>query len=114
MDRLAQQAGDDAAFAVAELGLAVALEDLLDRAAGRRLDLRVGIDELKAKLGGQPAPNARLARAHQTDEHNRLGDIVACRITHDRHRDVRNLGPMQRCNDSGAYLDCRKFATLEI
>ena len=48
--RAVEEPRDDVALAVAEGGLAVALEDLLDGEAGRRFDLGVGIDE------GQPQP----------------------------------------------------------
>ena len=51
--------------------LAIVLEDLRDRLAGGRLDLRVGIDERQSEAGGEPAPDRRLAAPHQADEHDR-------------------------------------------
>ena len=68
MRRFVEQAGDDAALAGAELGLAVFLEELADRAAGRMLDLVVGIDERQAEARGQPLADRALARTHQPYE----------------------------------------------
>ncbi len=65
------QPGDDAALAVAEMGLAEALEDLGDRQAAGALDLGVGIDERQAEPRRQPPPDGRLARPHQPDEDDR-------------------------------------------
>jgi hypothetical protein len=66
--RLVEQARNDAALAGAEVGLAIFLEDLGDRAAGGALDLVVGIDERQAKPHRQPLADGALARAHQAHE----------------------------------------------
>ena len=68
MRRTGQQAGDHPALAGAELGLAEALEELRDRAAGRALDLVVGVDERQAELERQPLADRALAGAHQAHE----------------------------------------------
>ena len=44
------------------------LEEIRDRAAGRRLDLLVGIDEGQRQLGRQAPADRGLAGAHQADE----------------------------------------------
>jgi hypothetical protein len=71
-DRLAarQQAGDDAALALAEMGLAVPAEDLADRGAGRLLDLGVGVAEGQTPARGQPAADGRLAGARHPHQHD--------------------------------------------
>ena len=70
MRRPLQQALDHPPLAVAERGLAEALEDLLDRAAGRGLDLVVGIDEVQPEPLRQAAADRGLARPHQADHDN--------------------------------------------
>ena len=70
-----QQPGDDAALAVAELGLAADGEDVRDGHAGGILDLVVGVEEGQPQRLGQPAADRALAGAHQPDEH----DASACR-----------------------------------
>ncbi len=62
MRRLVQQPGDHPALAVAEGRLAHLGEDLGDRAAGRGLDLGVGVAERQVQGGGQAAADAGLAR----------------------------------------------------
>ena len=64
--------GDHPPLAVAEMRFAEPLENLGDAEPGRRLDLRVGVDEGKAEPLRQPPPDRRLARAHQPDERDRL------------------------------------------
>ena len=66
--RPGQQARDHAAFAGAELGLAEAFEELRDRAAGRALDLVVGVDERQAEAQRQALADRALAGAHQADQ----------------------------------------------
>ena len=72
----AQQAGDHLALAFAEIGFAVVLEDVLDRLAGRLLDLLVGIDEGQLEPGGEPAPDGGLAAARHADQHERAAAEV--------------------------------------
>jgi hypothetical protein len=69
--RVVEDAGDDAHFAGAEIGLAVLVEDLGDRQVRRLLDLGVGVDEGQGETVGEPAADGGLARAHQPDEHDR-------------------------------------------
>ncbi|PAV92941.1 hypothetical protein WR25_04462 [Diploscapter pachys] len=69
--RAVDQPGDDAAFAVTEIGLAEAFEDLGDGHARRLLDRVVGVDEGQPQAGGKAAPHGRLADPHQPDEHDR-------------------------------------------
>ena len=66
-----EQAGDDARFAGAEIGLAVRGEDVLDGHAGGRLDLVVAVDEVAAEPAGEAAADGGLAGAHHADEHDR-------------------------------------------
>ncbi len=65
-----QQAADHAALAVAEVRLAVALEDLGDGGAGGELDLGVGVAERQPEAGGQAPPDGGLARPHQPHQHH--------------------------------------------
>ena len=58
-------------LAVAKGGLAVLLEDILDRAAGRRLDLLVGVDEGQADARGKAPTDAGLADSHKADKDDR-------------------------------------------
>ena len=70
-ERLAgEQAADHPPLAVAELALAVAGEQLGDGAAGRQLDLGVGVAERQPEPGRQPPPDRGLAGAHQPDQHD--------------------------------------------
>ena len=77
-----KQPADHAALAGAELRLAELLEDLLDRAAGGRFDLVVGIAERQVQAGRQPTADAGLARPHQPDQHHCPGHYQAgkCRV----------------------------------
>ena len=68
---LVEQASDHLAFAVAEIGLAEALEDLRDGHARPGLDLGVGIDERQAQPLGEPASDRRLPSPHHADEDDR-------------------------------------------
>ena len=71
MRRPLQQPLDDPPLAIAERGLAEPLEDLLDRAAGRGLDLVVGVDEIEPEPLGQAPADRSLPRPHQPDHDNR-------------------------------------------
>ena len=71
---------DDLAFAVAESRFAVALEDLLDRAAGGHLDLVVGVEEGKPQPLRQAAADRGLAGPHQSDHDDRTVDPPRGRI----------------------------------
>ena len=62
-----EEALDDAALAVAEIGLAVAVEDLVDGGVRRLLDLAVGVDEGQAETDCEPPADRRLAGAHHAD-----------------------------------------------
>ena len=62
-----EKAADDPALAVAEIGLAVALEDLVDGGVGGLLDLAVGVDEGQPEAGGEPPSDRGLAGAHHAD-----------------------------------------------
>ena len=65
-----EQPADHPALAVAEVALAVAGEQLGDGAAGRQLDLGVGVAERQAEPGRQPPADRGLAGAHQPDQHD--------------------------------------------
>lgn len=58
-------------LALTEGRLAFAVEECLDRLAERRLELAVGVQRGHAQLGGHRARGARLAGAHEADEHQR-------------------------------------------
>jgi len=76
--RVAEQALDHPALAVAEHLLAMDGEDVGDRAAaGGCLDLAVGIDERQAEAGGEPLADAALAGAHQANQDNRLVEVLS-------------------------------------
>ncbi len=66
-----QKARDHLTLAVAEIWLAVTLEDFRDRQLGAGLDFRVGVDKPQAELRGQAFADRRLAGAHHADEHDR-------------------------------------------
>ena len=68
-----EKARDDAAFAVAKMGLAVDGENVGDRHAGGGLDLVIGIAERQAELLREPAADGTLSRAHEADEHKGSG-----------------------------------------
>ena len=68
---LVEQAGDHLALAVAEIGLAEALENFGDRHPRAGLDLRVGVDERQAEPLRQTAADGGLAGAHHADQHDR-------------------------------------------
>ena len=72
MHGIVEQPQDHPPLALAEALLAMALEDLGDGAAGRRLDLLVGIDEAKLQPLRQALADAGLAHAHQPDEDDGL------------------------------------------
>ena len=59
-------------LARAEGGLALTVEVRLDRLAEAVLDDAVGVDRLRAELGGERTGAARLARAHEADEDERV------------------------------------------
>ena len=86
--RLVQQAGDHPPFAVAEGGLAILLEDLGDRPAGRRLDLRVGVAERHAERGRPGAGRCcscrrpiRPTRAMVLSKGREVGDMTVSGFT---------------------------------
>ena len=85
LDRLAEQALDDPALAVAEGGLAVAFEDFFDGAARGAFDLGVGVDELQAQQRGQAASDTGLTGAHQADQHDGAGHIQGVGGRHDAY-----------------------------
>jgi hypothetical protein len=62
------QPREDPALAVAEMRLAVALEDLGDAEPAGLLDLGVRVDEGQAEAGAEPPPDGRLADPHQPDQ----------------------------------------------
>ncbi len=65
--RVFEQAGDHAPLAVAEIGFAVALKNLLDGGARGGLDFAIRIDEGQMEAIGETASDVALARAHQPD-----------------------------------------------
>ena len=66
-----EQAGNHTGLAAAEIGLAMAGENVGNAHAGRLLDLGIGIDEWDGKPGGEPAADRRFADPHHTDQHDR-------------------------------------------
>ena len=67
----AEQAGDDPALALTELGFAVPGENVRDRHSGGGFDFAVGVGEGQAEAAREPAPDRGLAGAHHADEHER-------------------------------------------
>ena len=65
------QPRDQPPFAVAEVLLSVALENLGRRVSGCVLDRRIAVHEGDAEPLREPPPDGRLADAHQADEHDR-------------------------------------------
>ena len=66
-----EQGEDRLLLALAEGRLALAVEERLDRLAERLLELRVGVERRAAELRRRLARSARLAGAHEADEHQR-------------------------------------------
>ena len=66
-----EQPRDDRDLAGAEIGLAMQLEDVLDRHPRGLLDLLVAVDEVAVEPVGEAAADGGLARAHHADEHER-------------------------------------------
>ena len=69
--RLREQPQHQLLLALAERGLALAVEERLDRLPELALELAVGVERLDAELGRHRARGARLAGAHEADEHER-------------------------------------------
>ena len=66
-----EQAGDDARLAAAEIGFAVARENIGNAHTGSLLDLGVGVDKGDVQPSGEPTADGRFARPHHTDEDDR-------------------------------------------
>ena len=62
------QPGDQAALAIAEVGLAEPLEYFRGRISGSILNRRIAVDERQAEALRKAAPDGRFTRAHQSDE----------------------------------------------
>ncbi len=107
LHRSVEQAGDDAALAIAKRRLAVALEDFLDGLAGGGFDLGVGVGERHFEPLRQAPADARLACPHQPDEHHGTRQRRQRRAGH-------GAAPVRRPRDveerTAHPLDCRKFA----
>ena len=69
-----KQPGDHPLLTIPEMRFPEAVENLGNRHPGGRLDLLVGIPEGKAEAGGKAPPDARLARPHHADQHDRPVD----------------------------------------
>jgi hypothetical protein len=69
--RAREQLEHDLLLARAEGGLALAVEEALDRLAERLLELAVGVERLHAELGGGGARGGRLPGSHEPDEDER-------------------------------------------
>src|SRR5262249_37194620 len=67
----AQQAADHLALTLAEVGLAVVLEDVGDGLAGRALNLFIGVKKRKLEARRQAAPHRRFTAAWHAHEHDR-------------------------------------------
>ena len=98
-----------------KLLLAMALEDLGDRAAGGRLDLVVGIDEGQLQALRQALADAGLADAHQPDQDDGLRHFEGCRFGHGliqscryRRRPGLCVVRIRRCP-----IECRIIATVK-
>ena len=65
-----QQLADHLFLARAKGGLALAVEELLDRLAQALLELAVGVERLHPQLGRERAGAGRLARTHESDEND--------------------------------------------
>ena len=66
-----EQPRDHARLAAAEIGLAMAGENVRDAHAGGFLDLGIGVDERHAKPGAEPAADRGFADPHHADQHDR-------------------------------------------
>jgi hypothetical protein len=86
--RIVEQPQNDAPFSLAEILLAVALEDFRNGAAGRLLDLAVGVDEGQVEAVSQAPADAGLADTHEADEDDRLGDAQGVQLGHGAGRRV--------------------------
>ncbi|MGY3106695.1 hypothetical protein ACVWW7_003322 [Bradyrhizobium sp. LM6.9] len=102
-----EQTRDHAGLAVAEMRLAVALEDFRYGHAGRRLDLGVGIDEGQLEPDRHAAADRGFAYPHHADEHDRARaqrrQDVGLGRSLDRQRGV---GHLSRSN--GSRSNCRQ------
>ena len=65
------EAGDEAALAVAEIGLPEPFEDLGRRVSRGIFDRRIRVDEGEVEAPGETTADSRLAGAHQSDEYDR-------------------------------------------
>jgi hypothetical protein len=75
-----QQAQRGLLLAFAERGLALALEELLDRLAELALELGVAVDRVHPQLGRNGFRGAGLAGAHEAHEHERAGGPARQRL----------------------------------
>jgi hypothetical protein len=68
LKRTIDQSGDNAALAVAEAALAMAVENLGNGTAGSLFDLVVGIDEREPEALREPTSDGRFSSPHQADQ----------------------------------------------
>src|SRR5690606_29104239 len=97
------QPRDDPPLAVAEAGLAEALEDLGDAVAGSGFDLGIRIDEIHAEAPREPPAHGGFPHAHQSYEHDGTvdhgqavhhggGGYTACSLVGQKARVARYMG----------------------
>ena len=91
--RTVEQARDHAPLAVAKRGLAMDLEDILDRAARGLLDLGVGVDEGNLEARREPPAHGRLSGPHQADDHHRPVGTPGFGLGHEGAHHGRRPGP---------------------
>ncbi len=71
-----EQAGDHLGLLAAKERLALALENLGDRAVGRALDLGVAVEERHSQPAGERGPHGGLSRTHHPHQNHRLPEPV--------------------------------------
>lgn len=113
--RLAKEARDDLALAIAKRRLTIALEYVGDRAAGSRLDFGVGIAKCYAEAGGQTSADRAFARAHHAYQCNRSVQFHALRLhapLRPRQRDLRERLHFRHKRDGECVMRTRNSEAM--
>src|SRR5260370_12258777 len=66
---LAEGGGESGGFEAAEMGLAVALEELGDGGAGASLEVGVEVEEAPVEAGGEGGGDGGVSRSYRSREH---------------------------------------------